>query len=244
MTAELDKRALEAAARAIIRGRASVGDNLGPPLTGKILERYVDHSWRLWLEDANHAVEAYLAARQDATADGLDSQTRIIRDQLIDSGFVDSLRREPSGRADQVAAELSEVRAILAGTDINSLPNDYPTRRLAEDRMADLARATALPAPPPEGLAACIVREVAELPDRTSPEDWPEAMLVTADELTAIIRQAAQSLRGVPEGWRLVPEVPTKEMYEAFRMGEGHITPFCEGYKAMLAAAPPSPGEP
>lgn len=30
---------------------------------------------------------------------------------------------------------------------------------------------------------------IAELPDRTSPEDWPDAMLVTASELKTIIRE-------------------------------------------------------
>ena len=33
------------------------------------------------------------------------------------------------------------------------------------------------------------VRDVAELPDRDSPEDWPEAMLVTGRELKTIIRE-------------------------------------------------------
>ena len=32
-----------------------------------------------------------------------------------------------------------------------------------------------------------VLRDVAELPDRNSPEDWPEAMLVTGDELRQII---------------------------------------------------------
>lgn len=32
-----------------------------------------------------------------------------------------------------------------------------------------------------------IIRDVAELPDRTSPEDCPEAMLVTQDELRVIL---------------------------------------------------------
>lgn len=32
-----------------------------------------------------------------------------------------------------------------------------------------------------------IIGAVVELPDRTSPEDWPDAMLVTADELRAIV---------------------------------------------------------
>ena len=32
-----------------------------------------------------------------------------------------------------------------------------------------------------------VVSEIANMNDRNSPEDWPEAMLVTADELTEII---------------------------------------------------------
>lgn len=35
-----------------------------------------------------------------------------------------------------------------------------------------------------------VIQAVAELPDRTSPDDWPEAMLVTAAELTAILEVA------------------------------------------------------
>ena len=34
-----------------------------------------------------------------------------------------------------------------------------------------------------------IIRDVAELPDRTSPEDWPEALIVTSDELEEILTQ-------------------------------------------------------
>ncbi|ENV97837.1 hypothetical protein F938_01246 [Acinetobacter bereziniae LMG 1003 = CIP 70.12] len=32
-----------------------------------------------------------------------------------------------------------------------------------------------------------IIRDVAELPDRTSPEDFPEALIVTSDELEEIL---------------------------------------------------------
>jgi len=35
-------------------------------------------------------------------------------------------------------------------------------------------------------IADRIVKDVAELSDRTSPDDWPEAMLVTAEELILI----------------------------------------------------------
>lgn len=34
---------------------------------------------------------------------------------------------------------------------------------------------------------ALIIRDVAELPDRTSPEDWPDALIVTGDELEEIL---------------------------------------------------------
>ncbi|MHA3059943.1 hypothetical protein ACX1N5_03945 [Acinetobacter sp. ANC 4636] len=34
---------------------------------------------------------------------------------------------------------------------------------------------------------ALIIRDVAELPDRNSPEDWPEALIVTDDELEEIL---------------------------------------------------------
>lgn len=51
-----------------------------------------------------------------------------------------------------------------------------------------------------------IVNAVAELPDRSSPDDWPEAMLVTMDELEAILADAlippAQAAIAAHEGQR------------------------------------------
>ena len=55
---------------------------------------------------------------------------------------------------------------------------------------------TAAPAPEPEDWlrreikkrVEVFVRDVAELPDRCSPDDWPEAMLVTDAELAEMIR--------------------------------------------------------
>jgi hypothetical protein len=40
----------------------------------------------------------------------------------------------------EARAERDEVRTILAGTDIGSLPDDYPLARLANDRMGDLVK--------------------------------------------------------------------------------------------------------
>lgn len=38
-------------------------------------------------------------------------------------------------------------------------------------------------------LTAEIIRDICELPDRTSPDDWPEAMIVTPEELTIILER-------------------------------------------------------
>ena len=53
-------------------------------------------------------------------------------------------------------------------------------------QLAALERGLATAADPAK-ISAKIVQAVSELPDRSSPPDWPDAMLVTAPELTAII---------------------------------------------------------
>lgn len=55
-----------------------------------------------------------------------------------------------------------------------------------------------------EQIAEQVCCDVAELPDRNSPDDWPEAMLVTHDELRNIVLDALAS--GVD-----VPAEPNKE---------------------------------
>ena len=53
-----------------------------------------------------------------------------------------------------------------------------------------------------EALVREICRAVAELPDRNSPEDWPEAMLVTHEELADIVRASlAASAGSEPMFW-------------------------------------------
>lgn len=52
-----------------------------------------------------------------------------------------------------------------------------------------------------------VCRDVAELPDRTSPDDWPAAMLVTADELEIIIRNNAYLAALPSDGWRGISEL-------------------------------------
>ncbi len=45
-----------------------------------------------------------------------------------------------------------------------------------------------------ESVATTVVREVAELPDRSSPADQPDMMLVTAVELRGIVLSALASI--------------------------------------------------
>lgn len=44
--------AVERAARALIRRRASMGDALGPGLSGAALDSYVNKHWHWWVDDA------------------------------------------------------------------------------------------------------------------------------------------------------------------------------------------------
>ena len=82
-----------------------------------------------------------------------------------------------------------------------------------------------------EAWANDIIREVAELPDRNSPEGQPEMMLVSADELRSII------VRTTPEGFVLVPVEPTPKMSAAgFCVSEADHDP-AGVYRAMLAAS-------
>jgi hypothetical protein len=100
----------------------------------------------------------------------------------------------------------------------------------------------------PEGAAErnlidLIIRDVAELPDRNSPDDWPEAMLVTGDELRNIIEDRIISMpasqpEAAQDGWRLVPVEPTAAMIQAWN-GCDSIE---EGWAAMLASAPQTKG--
>lgn len=87
--------------------------------------------------------------------------------------------------------------------------DDDPHPPSALSVSADALRA-ALAASAPSQAGSCqasggrldadwIVREVAELPDRNSPTDWPDAMLVTADELRSIILAAPPAGRTLTE---------------------------------------------
>ena len=92
--------------------------------------------------------------------------------EAIGAGGVEPLRK-PAAAPQAVQAAVPETREALA------------KRLIADVKVADTI-----------ATAAC--QRVAELPDRDSPADWPEAMLVTGDELHMIVREAVIEAQAAP----------------------------------------------
>lgn len=61
---------------------------------------------------------------------------------------------------------LERIRDLLAGTDVNSLPKDYPLERMADDRMEELSALRALVAE-----AAAVIKPFAEEAVRYAPDE-------------------------------------------------------------------------
>lgn len=80
-----------------------------------------------------------------------------------------------------------------------------------------------------------VVQRVAELPDRTSPDDWPEAMLVTADELSTIVTEeldAALARLTSERGWQPIDTAPENQSILIFIPNWDHYGPGI--YRAIL----------
>jgi len=104
------------------------------------------------------------------------------------------------------ADKLADAIAVHFGVDIGEHSNQNCPWHEALEAIESAAPARrAQPegeAPEPDWISA-VVLSVAELPDRDSPEEWPEAMLVTGDELrniiTAFAPAAQHAENGAPE---------------------------------------------
>lgn len=66
-----------------------------------------------------------------------------------------------------------------------------------------------------ERIAESVCQSVAEIPDRSSPDDAPDMMLVTADELHTIVVCALESeaeIAASDQGWRGIDTMPMWEV--------------------------------
>lgn len=100
-------------------------------------------------------------------------------------------------------------------------------------------RPAAQPAPVASAAAIAdrICLDVAELPDRNSPQDWPEAMLVTADELKSIVIEAMTAQQPAdPVGWQPVAE-DDLTAFEKFIADRSQNAPFIPADAHTLANA-------
>lgn len=94
-------------------------------------------------------------------------------------------------------------------------------------------------------LAEKIVVGVCELPDRTSPDDWPEAMLVTGEELHALIMDRAKA--ALDAAWRdgveAAANVPPAGTNYVNPVGwnNGYSAGIKAKYEAIRALLPPDP---
>lgn len=68
-----------------------------------------------------------------------------------------------------------------------SLKSDTSSQPASSEPEARIVTSHALPVTMWDSIATAVVKRVAELPDRSSPDNWPEAMLVTSEELHRII---------------------------------------------------------
>lgn len=90
-------------------------------------------------------------------------------------------------------------------------------------RLIDLAevQAESVPNLTPSAIAAAVCQRVAELDDRSSPADWPEAMLVTADELQTILIEELAAALPVPQAKPADALPLTDDQIEAEFTGSG-----------------------
>ena len=125
----------------------------------------------------------------------------------IQTPRTDALCRSHEARARD--AQMRHDPMVYAGEKIAQI---MELRKLARELERELADTRTRVAPPgADGTAkrdrnwiAAVIVDVAELPDRDSPEGWPEAMIVTGEELRTIIERHVAP----PEATGLVSDTP------------------------------------
>ncbi len=129
---------------------------------------------------------------------GIDSATFEISDEqafaLVTSFLGPST---PLESPDWTEDKKAEFKTVLADVfEWNEQPSgEYPAlpANVERDALAQRLIGEVIEA---DAIATAVCQGVAELPDRNSPEDWPEAMLVTDEELHMIVREAVFDAQG------------------------------------------------
>jgi hypothetical protein len=91
-----------------------------------------------------------------------------------------------------------------------------------------------------EGVIAEALRNICELPDRTSPEDQPDMMLVTGEELSLILVDALSPYIDDDQSAELARLASVERAARAF---EADLSPDCDGPLRDTLRAALSPSE-
>lgn len=144
-----------------------------------------------------------LAARcveAEETVTALDRQVADLASRL------ENVKANESRVRERYMAENERLQSQVATLQAERDGARLVARQMQERLEVAQGELASLPPPPDAGtvIAECAVRvvqRVAELPDRTSPDDWPDAMLVTADELRVIVSdELEQALAALQSG--------------------------------------------
>ncbi|MBL5978399.1 hypothetical protein JAO85_14005 [Comamonas sp. NyZ500] len=144
-----------------------------------------------WLRDGKPRVESHAAPAAVAVPDGWTptvENVNALPDPL--RAYIHALETnaDPSG----MVRDNTILREQLAGLQImfRKSQDALAATPAATESREELAHRLIGEVKTADAIATAICQRVAELGDRSSPEDWPEAMLVTGDELHLIAREA------------------------------------------------------
>lgn len=116
----------------------------------------------------------------------------------------DIARMEALAEAAKIVDDAAAAFEKKASTNENAVAHDGLL--MASDALeltGDAIRALAISAAPiadTEAEIASFVQSVNEWDDRTSPDDYPDHLLITSEELTLILRNFAATLKGSANG--------------------------------------------
>lgn len=168
------------------------------------------------------------AAAQQAGTGGADERALLVRhlrnmasgstgaSATLMRAAADAMSQRPKEGADNpeyLAARLGRV-AKLAGVKMPDRMTDAQIAEVAPTILGEIARALEQQAAAAPDWISDVVRDVAELPDRDSPEGQPDMMLVTVNELHDIIARHAAPARADEAGDAkdVAPVIPSYDM--------------------------------
>ncbi|SOE37597.1 hypothetical protein [Delftia acidovorans] len=99
---------------------------------------------------------------------------------------------------DEWRIDTSTGRGILVYKNCSVIEAEQAPYVLGLIAAASKPAAVAGPVLDVRAIAAAVCQRVAELPDRNSPEDWPEAMLVTGQELIDVVTCELEQAQAAP----------------------------------------------